>query len=63
VRRRRRGPTLGGLSPSWRWEIGAPLVLLGTSIAISALAIANAGVLFWVGVALIVLGLAAFRAG
>ena len=63
MRRRRRGPTLGGVNPSWRWEIGAPLVLLGSFIAVATVAVAGGGLLSWVGVGLVALGLAAFRAG
>ncbi len=61
--KRRRGPTLGRMNVSWRWEIGAPLVLLGTFIAVMTLSIAGAGPLFWAGVGLLVLGLLAFRTG
>ena len=51
------------MNPSWRWEVGAPLLLVGTFVAVSTAALAGGGWLFWIGVALVALGVVAFRAG
>ena len=58
-RRRRRSPTLGKVQVSWRWEVGAPLVLMGALIAYIALSADGAGVIFWVGAGFIAVGAAA----
>ena len=57
-RRLRRGPTLGGLRVSWRWEVGMPLVLLGFGIAALTVSADGLGGVFWVGAALVAVGAA-----
>jgi hypothetical protein len=61
-RRIRRGPTLGGVNPSWRWEVAAPLALIGVVVA-GVGARTGGDFLFWLGVALIALAAVAFSAG
>lgn len=57
----RRRPTLGpGASKrvSWRWEVGAPLMVLG--ICVAALRLSAGGLLFWGAVLVTGVGLAVF---
>jgi hypothetical protein len=60
MRRRRRGPRLGKLRISWRWEIGAPLLVLGALIAGTTVGVRGGDVLFWGGVAVTAIGAAVF---
>lgn len=58
-RRIRRGPTLGGVNPSWKWEVGAPLIFIGAVIAGVGANVRGGDFLFWAGVALVALGVVA----
>jgi hypothetical protein len=57
-RRFRRGPTLGPIRVSWRWEVGMPLVLIGFGIAALTVSTEGLGLVFWVGAALTAVGTA-----
>ena len=58
-RRIRRGPTLGGVNPSWKWEVGAPLILIGAVVAGVGATVGGGAFLFWAGVAVVALGVVA----
>jgi hypothetical protein len=50
----------GGRHASLRWEVGAPLVVVGTILAGLMLGMRGGGVLFWAGAVLAGVGLALF---
>lgn len=50
----------GGRRASLRWEVGAPLVVVGTIVAGLMLGVRGGGVLFWVGALVAGVGLAVF---
>lgn len=58
--RRRRAPTLGRLNVSWRWEVAAPLFLMGALIAVFTIRVRGAEPIFWIGVALAALAAGIF---
>ena len=64
-RRRRRGPTLGGTKSrvSMRWELGAPLLVIGVLVAGFMLDVRGGGVVFWGGALIAGVGLAIFLEG
>lgn len=57
---RRRRPTLGGTKSrvSMRWELGAPLIVMGILIAAYTLGARGGGLIFWAGALLAGVGLA-----
>jgi len=57
-RRPRRGPTLGPVNISWRWEVGLPLLLLGVAIAALTVGADGLGGVFWAGTTLAAAGAA-----
>ena len=60
MRRRWRRGGLGGLSANRRWEIGLPLIILGTVIAGFTVGVRGAGGLFWLGAGLTAVGAGVF---
>ncbi len=59
--RGRRRPTLGGRKRmNLRWEVGAPLIVLGTIVAGLMLGVEGGGVLFWGAALTAGVGLAVF---
>jgi hypothetical protein len=65
MRRPRRRRSLGPLGGrvSLRWEIGAPLIVLGIVVAGLMLGIRGGGAIFWSAVVVAGLGLAALLEG
>lgn len=61
-RPRRRRPTLGSTKGrvSLRWELGAPLLLMGVLVAAFTLGVRGGGLIFWGGALLAGVGLAIF---
>jgi hypothetical protein len=57
-RRLRRGPTLGPIKVSWRWEVGLPLLLIGVAMAALTVGAEGLGFVFWIGAALAAVGAA-----
>ena len=51
---------MGRVNVSWRWELGAPLVLVGSVMAALTVGVRGGGLLFWVGVGLAAVGAALF---
>ena len=58
--KRRRRPPLGGLGGARRWEIGMPLLVLGSVIAGLTVGVRGAGVLFWIGAGVAAIGAGVF---
>ena len=58
--KRRRRPPMGGLGGAPRWEIGMPLLVVGSVIAGLTVGVRGAGVLFWVGAGLATIGAGVF---
>lgn len=57
-RRARRGPTLGPVTISWRWEVGAPLFMIGVAIAALTVGVGSQGLVFWIGAGIAAVGAA-----
>jgi hypothetical protein len=47
----------------WRWEIGLPLIVIGTLMAYTVADASGGGAIFWVGVLLAAIGVAVFISG
>lgn len=57
----RRGPTLGGYSRvSRRWELGAPLIVIGGLVAVFMINVEGGQAFFWGGAVVAGVGLALF---
>lgn len=61
-RRRRLGPTLGGVTVSWRWEVGLPLFAIGLMLALTVIA-TDMTLIFWIGVLIAGVGVSIFFSG
>jgi hypothetical protein len=63
-RRRRafRSPT-GRVTVRWRWEVGFPLIVVGTLMAYAVADSSGGQVIFWVGVLLALIGAIVFFSG
>jgi hypothetical protein len=61
-RRRRLGPTLGGVTVSWRWEVGLPMFVIGTVMALAVIA-TDMTLVFWIGVLIAGVGASIFFSG
>jgi hypothetical protein len=61
-RRRRMGPTLGGVTVSWRWEVGLPLFVIGMVMALFVIA-TDMTLIFWIGVLIAGVGASIFFSG
>jgi hypothetical protein len=47
----------------WRWEVGLPMIVIGTLTAGTVLGASNAGLIFWAGVLVAGVGVAIFFSG
>jgi hypothetical protein len=56
------GPTLGGVTVSWRWEVGLPLFVIGTVLALAVIA-TDMTLIFWIGVLIAGVGASIFFSG
>jgi hypothetical protein len=56
------GPTLGGVTVSWRWEVGLPLFIIGTVLALAVIA-TDLTLVFWIGVLIAGVGASIFFSG
>jgi hypothetical protein len=57
------GPTGGQMPVRWRWEVGLPLIVIGTLTAATVLGASDAGLIFWAGVLVAGIGVAIFFSG
>jgi hypothetical protein len=47
----------------WRWEVGLPLIVIGTLMASTVIGVSGAEFIFWIGVLLAAIGAAVFFSG
>jgi hypothetical protein len=47
----------------WRWEVGLPLIVVGTLMASTVIGVSGGGAIFWVGVLLAAIGVTVFLSG
>jgi hypothetical protein len=47
----------------WRWEVGLPLIVIGTLMAWTVSGASGGGGIFWIGVLLAAIGAAVFFSG
>jgi hypothetical protein len=56
-------PTGGRVTVRWRWEVGLPLIVVGTLMAWTVNGVSGGGAIFWIGVLLAAIGAAVFFSG
>jgi hypothetical protein len=56
------GPTLGGVTVSWRWEVGLPLFVIGMVTALFVIA-TEMTLVFWIAVLIAGIGASIFFSG
>jgi hypothetical protein len=61
-RRSFRSPS-GRVAVRWRWEVGLPLIVVGTLMAYTVADVEGGDVFFWVGTLIAGIGVAVFFAG
>ena len=47
----------------WRWEVGLPLIVIGSLMAWTVIGASGGGAIFWIGVLLAAIGAAVFFSG
>jgi hypothetical protein len=62
-RRRSFRPTGSRVAVRWRWEVGLPLIVIGTLMASTVIGVSGAEFIFWIGVLLAAIGAAVFFSG
>jgi hypothetical protein len=56
------GPTMGGVTVNWRWEVGLPMFVIGVVMALVVIQ-TEAFFIFWIGVLIAGVGAAIFFSG
>jgi hypothetical protein len=56
-------PPRGRVTVRWRWEVGLPLIVIGTLMAYTVSDVSGGEPIFWAGVLLAGIGVAVFFAG